>query len=114
MLMMIKERKSSELSVDNVRNDTSIGELSEYLEDRRVNLELQESHSVEAAAALMRRLRAELHPFRMVADESSPWEEKHAAVRLSNKLLKAKRNKQWRKRKRKRVAESLAKVVLFR
>ena len=72
-------------------------------------MELQESRSVEAAAGLMEKLRAQLHPFRLDTDESSLWE----AVRLSGKLSKAKRNKQWRKRKRKRVAESLAKVVFI-
>lgn len=106
--MIFKDGKSSEQSAVSVPNDS---EFSEYLEDRRINLELQESRSVEAVVALMRKLRAQLHPFRMVYDESSPWQEKNAAVRLSTKLLKAKRNKLWRKRKRKRIAESLAKVV---
>ncbi|XP_076956916.1 U11/U12 small nuclear ribonucleoprotein 59 kDa protein-like [Bidens hawaiensis] len=39
----------------------------------------------------------------------TPWEEKSAAVRLSNKIQKHKRNKLWRKRKRQRVGEMLAK-----
>lgn len=107
MLMIIKEAKSSEQSADNLPNGSSISEFSAYLKDRRINLELQELRSVEVAAALMKRLRAQLHPFSLATDESSLWE----AVRLSSKLLKAKRNKQWRKRKRKRIAESLAKVV---
>lgn len=112
MLMIIKEGKTFEQSADNVRVDSSIGEFSDYLKDRRINLGLQESRSVEVAAALMKRFRTQLHPFRMVTDESNPWEE-NAAVRLSSKLLKAKRNKQWRKTKRKRIAESLAKVVFM-
>ncbi|XP_031737698.1 U11/U12 small nuclear ribonucleoprotein 59 kDa protein isoform X2 [Cucumis sativus] len=105
MLMLVKEAKLSEQSTDSLPNGSSIGEFCDYLEDRRISLELQESRSVEAAAGLMEKLRAQLHPFRLDTDESSLWE----AVRLSGKLSKAKRNKQWRKRKRKRVAESLAK-----
>ncbi|PRQ58328.1 putative programmed cell death protein [Rosa chinensis] len=38
-----------------------------------------------------------------------PWEEKSVAVQLSNKICKSKRNKRWRKRKRKRIAEMIAK-----
>ena len=107
MLTIIKEGKSSEQSADNLPYDSSIGEFSDYLEDKRISLELQESRSVEVAAALMKRLREQLHPLRIDTDESSLRE----AVKLSTKLSKAKRNKQWRKRKRKRIAESLAKVV---
>ncbi|CAI0559875.1 unnamed protein product [Linum tenue] len=59
---------------------------------------------------LMSRLRAQLEPFRYIVDETTPWEEKSAAVRLSEKLLKSKRNKRWRKRKRKLAAEMHAKV----
>ncbi|XP_038877459.1 U11/U12 small nuclear ribonucleoprotein 59 kDa protein isoform X2 [Benincasa hispida] len=105
MLMIVKEGNSSEQSADNLPNGSSIGEFSDYLKDRRINSELQESRSVEIAAALMKRLRAQLHPFSLATDESSLSE----AVKLSGKLLKAKRNKQWRKKKRKRIAESLAK-----
>uniref|UniRef100_A0A9I9CN09 Uncharacterized protein n=1 Tax=Cucumis melo TaxID=3656 RepID=A0A9I9CN09_CUCME len=105
MLMLIKEGKLSEQSADSLPNGSSIGEFCDYLKDRRISLELQESRSVEAAAGLMEKLRAQLQPFRLDTDESSLWE----AVRLSGKLSKAKRNKQWRKRKRKRIAESLAK-----
>ncbi|KAA0048935.1 U11/U12 small nuclear ribonucleoprotein 59 kDa protein isoform X1 [Cucumis melo var. makuwa] len=109
MLMLIKEGKLSEQSADSLPNGSSIGEFCDYLKDRRISLELQESRSVEAAAGLMEKLRAQLQPFRLDTDESSLWE----AVRLSGKLSKAKRNKQWRKRKRKCIAESLAKVVFF-
>lgn len=77
----------------------------EYLKERRIDLEAQESLSVNAANALMSRLRAQLEPFRVIIDDATPWEEKSMAARLSNKILKSKRNKLWRKRKRQRAAE---------
>lgn len=57
----------------------------------------------------MGKLRVQLEPFRFVADETTSWEEKSAAIRLVNKAHKSKRNKRWRKRKRKCLAEMLAK-----
>uniref|UniRef100_A0A2P2KFD1 U11/U12 small nuclear ribonucleoprotein 59 kDa protein isoform X1 n=1 Tax=Rhizophora mucronata TaxID=61149 RepID=A0A2P2KFD1_RHIMU len=82
---------------------------SKYLEDKKIDLGMQAFHSVNAANSLMSKLRAQLEPFRFVVDERTPWEEKSAAVRLSEKLLKSKRNKLWRKRKGKRIAEMRAK-----
>ncbi|TYI19407.1 hypothetical protein ES332_A07G162900v1 [Gossypium tomentosum] len=89
--------------------DPSVSEFLKYLEDRRIDLETQELLSLEAANALMSKLRAQLEPFRYVADEGIPWEEKSAVARLTNKIKKSKRNNLWRKRKRKRIAELLAK-----
>ncbi|KAL5572010.1 hypothetical protein UlMin_021607 [Ulmus minor] len=109
MLMLIKDGKGSAEDSNNGCNDTSVSGFSKVLEDRRIGLESQVSVSVEAANSLMSRLRYLLEPFRVITDEMSPWEEKSAAVRLSNKRQKSKRNKLWRKRKRKRVAELVAK-----
>lgn len=95
--------------IKNGSMDPSASEFLKYLEDRRIDLETQESLSVEAANSLMSKLRAQLEPFRYVVDGSSPWEEKSAAARLTNKIKKSKRNKLWKKRKRKRIAELLAK-----
>ncbi|KAL4275284.1 hypothetical protein AHAS_Ahas20G0091800 [Arachis hypogaea] len=58
----------------------------------------------------MSKLRSALEPFRYVAHEASPWEEKSATTRFANKVYKSKRNKHWQKKKRKRIAEMLAKV----
>ncbi|KAK7364644.1 hypothetical protein VNO80_13384 [Phaseolus coccineus] len=55
------------------------------------------------------KLRDRLEPFQYVADETSPWEEKSVVARLANKGNKSKRNKLWRKKKRKHVAEMIAK-----
>ncbi|XVE73788.1 hypothetical protein DITRI_Ditri11bG0146700 [Diplodiscus trichospermus] len=95
--------------IKNGTMDPSVSEFLKYLEDRRINLETQELLSIEAANSVMSKLRAQLEPFKYVADEASPWEEKSAAARLTNKIKKSKRNKLWRKRKQKRIAESLAK-----
>lgn len=83
-----------------------------YLQGVKMDLEQQETLSVEAANSLMATLRAQLEPFRFIVDENTPWEEKSAAVRLACKTKKSKRNKLWKKRKRRRVAEMRAKVDL--
>ncbi|KAB2090090.1 hypothetical protein ES319_A03G103300v1 [Gossypium barbadense] len=93
--------------------DLSVSEFLKYLEDRRIDLETQELLSVEEANALMSKLRALLEPFRYVVDEGIPREEKSAVASLTNKIKKSKRNNLWRKRKQKRIAELLAKVVFL-
>lgn len=113
MLMMIKDGKGSSEDLKHASNEPCLSGFVKCLEDKRVSVESQESLAVEAANSLMSRLRAQLEPFRYVADEASPWEEKSAVARLANKVNKSKRNKLWRKKKRKRVVEMLAKVVLF-
>ncbi|XP_068330692.1 U11/U12 small nuclear ribonucleoprotein 59 kDa protein-like isoform X1 [Pyrus communis] len=102
MLQLIKDGKGSD------DGEASVGGFSEYLKERRVNVESQVSLSVEAANALMAKLQVELEPFRMITHEMCPWEEKSAVVRLANKMHKTKRNKRWRKAKRKRIAEMIA------
>ncbi|KAG6725513.1 hypothetical protein I3842_02G036100 [Carya illinoinensis] len=109
MLAMIKDGNGSETSEDYGSSGISVHRFKKILEDKGVSLESQESLSVEAANALMSKLRAQLEPFKVIIDERTPWEEKSAAVRLSDKIRKYKRNKLWRKRKRKRIAEMLTK-----
>ncbi|XP_027355902.1 U11/U12 small nuclear ribonucleoprotein 59 kDa protein isoform X2 [Abrus precatorius] len=109
MLMMIKSDKESLEDVKHGSNEPYIEGFQKCLEDNRVNVETQELLAVETATSLMSKLRAQLEPFRYVADDASPWEEKSAVARFENKVHKSKRNKLWRKKKRKRVAEMLAK-----
>lgn len=109
MLMVMKDNKGPVETVDNCSSDHSVAGFLKYLEDRRIDLESQRTLSVEAANSFMGKLRVQLEPFRFVADETTSWEEKSAAIRFVNKAHKSKRNKLWRKRKRKCVAEMLAK-----
>ncbi|GAB4844538.1 hypothetical protein Ancab_037918 [Ancistrocladus abbreviatus] len=109
MLIKVKEAKGYVGNGDNACLDTSISEFCNFIERNRFSWEAQELVSVETAGNLMPRLRVLLEPFVVVSNEASPWEEKSAALRLGDKIKKSKRNKQWRKRKRKRVAEMLAK-----
>ncbi|XP_071911921.1 U11/U12 small nuclear ribonucleoprotein 59 kDa protein [Coffea arabica] len=102
LIMMKNEEESSE-------GDSSIDRFHKLMEENRFDLDSQEMIALEAANALTSRLRVQLEPFRVVADVKAPWEEKSAAVKLSDKLRKYKRNKRWRKRKRMQVAENLAK-----
>ena len=111
MLMLIKDSNGSVGDTDNGSDGVSVSGFSKLLEHRGTNVESQVSLSVEAANSLMSRLRFQLEPFRAITDEMCPWEEKSVAVQLADKIRKSKRNKLWRKRKRKRVAEMLAKVV---
>ncbi|KAL5855080.1 hypothetical protein ACOSQ4_004882 [Xanthoceras sorbifolium] len=111
-LMVMKDNKGSVEDIDIGSRDPSVSAFSKYLDDRRIDLISQETLSVEAANTLMGKLRAQLEPFRYITDEKSPWEEKSAAVRLVNKAQKSKRNKMWRKRIRKHIAEIVAKERL--
>jgi len=111
--MVVKDGKGSLEGVKLVTNEPCHSGFLKCIEDRGVSVESLESFAVEAANSLMSKLRAQLEPFRYVADETSPWEEKSAVARLANKVNKSKRNKLWRKKKRKRVAELIAKVVLL-
>lgn len=114
MLIAMKEKWNDERT-DNEVNNSSVSEFSEFLEKNRIDLATQELRSLEGASALISKLSAEIEPFRVFTDDTSQWEEKSAAMRFANKIQKHKRNKLWRKRKRKRVAEMVAKVarVLF-
>lgn len=109
ILMMIKDGKGCVQDEDSGTDAIFIDRFKKILKDKRISLESQESLSVDAVNALMSKLRAQLEPFRVIVDEATPWEEKSAVVRLSNKIQKNKRNKLWRKRKRKRIAEMLTK-----
>ncbi|KAJ8427368.1 hypothetical protein Cgig2_000497 [Carnegiea gigantea] len=106
MLSKVKEAKGS---VCNEETVDGLDEFSNFLEANRVDFEAQELISVEAANELMSKLRFLLEPFRVVTDEGTPWEEKSAVARLSEKINKSKRNKRWRRRKRQHIAEKLAK-----
>ncbi|KAF5748623.1 U11/U12 small nuclear ribonucleoprotein 59 kDa protein isoform X1 [Tripterygium wilfordii] len=109
MLKMIKCAKESGVDTKSCMTDPKVGGYFKYLEERKINLECQESLSMKAAFSMMAKLRAELEPFKSILDERSPWEEKSVVARLANKMHKSKRNKLWNKRKRKCIAESFAK-----
>ncbi|CAI8616698.1 unnamed protein product [Vicia faba] len=109
MLKMIRYREGSLEGLTHGSNGTYLLSFLKCLEDRGVSVETQEALAIETANALMLKLRALLEPFRYVADEASPWEEKSAVARFTSKVHKSKRNQLWRKRKRKRIAEITAK-----
>ncbi|KAK6920061.1 Programmed cell death protein 7 [Dillenia turbinata] len=109
LLQMIKDEKRSPEDMKKGLDSDSMCRVLKVLEDNSIDLISREMASLEAANAIMSRLRTLVEPFRVVTDEASPWEEKSAAVRLANKIQKSKRNKLWRKRKRKHAAEMLSK-----
>ncbi|XP_021737761.1 U11/U12 small nuclear ribonucleoprotein 59 kDa protein-like [Chenopodium quinoa] len=117
MLMKVKEVKgcvgkgsdNDDDGVDGSIDSSKIDDFCRFFEDNRIDLGAQELILIEAANGLMSKLRFLLEPLKFVTDDGTPWEEKFVVVRLSDKINKSKRNKLWRKRKRRRVAESLAK-----
>ncbi|KAH7848469.1 hypothetical protein Vadar_003108 [Vaccinium darrowii] len=108
-LMEIKDSKGFKEGVEIGATETSSMRLSGFLDDNRFDFESQMSLSLQSANAVMSKFGAQLKPFGVVADETTPWEEKSVAVRFANKRQKSQRNKHWRKRKRKRIAEMFAK-----
>ncbi|PIN00655.1 hypothetical protein CDL12_26841 [Handroanthus impetiginosus] len=109
MLTSMKEKEETTEGDDKGLNDMSLDRFSKFMKENQIEFELQESMSLNAANAIMSKLRFQLEPFRVVTDENSPWEEKSAVKRLADKMEKYKRNMLWRRRKRKRIAENLAK-----
>ncbi|OAY84966.1 U11/U12 small nuclear ribonucleoprotein 59 kDa protein [Ananas comosus] len=83
--------------------------LQEIVNRKRINLDAQESLSIEAANSLCSHLKLLLGPLSSITNQASPWEERSAAVRLAQKRQKSVRNTRWRKRKRKQFAELLRK-----
>ncbi|KAL0464859.1 UNVERIFIED_CONTAM: U11/U12 small nuclear ribonucleoprotein [Sesamum latifolium] len=108
MLIWMKEREATNEDEDKEHGDMSKDGFSKFMKDNQIGVEFQESMSLNIANAIMSKLRFQLEPFRVSTDENSPWEEKSAAKRLADKMQKYRRNKLWRRRKRKRIAENLS------
>jgi hypothetical protein len=68
--------------------------------------------ATDAANYLCHQLQHLLGPISSAMSQSGPWEERSVMVRLTQKLQKSKRNKWWRQRRRKHVAELFQKVPL--
>ena len=78
-----------------------------------ISQDTHESMATDAANYLCHQLQHLLGPISSVTSQSGPWEERSAMVRLTQKLQKYKRNKRWRQRRRKHVAELFQKVPLI-
>ncbi|KAF0921175.1 hypothetical protein E2562_039222 [Oryza meyeriana var. granulata] len=77
----------------------------EHARAMKLSQETHESMATDAANYLFSQLQNLLAPIYPAVNQGGPWEERSAMIRLSQKLQKSKRNKRWRKRKRKHVAE---------
>ncbi|KAL8118991.1 U11/U12 small nuclear ribonucleoprotein 59 kDa protein isoform X2 [Apium graveolens] len=108
LLIAMKEKGDDE-GKDSETTKSPVSAFSDFLKENMIDLDTQELRSLEGANALISKLSAEVQPFRVLTDDTSQWEEKSVAMRFANKIQKHKRNKLWRKRKRKRVAEMVAK-----
>ncbi|CAL4959111.1 unnamed protein product [Urochloa decumbens] len=105
---------TQESNLSSTKLPTEFGDSSEDMPLRRfvelarsmgVSQDTHESMATDAANYLCHQLQQLLTPISSATNQSGPWEERSAMVRLAQKLQKAKRNKRWRKRKRKHVAE---------
>lgn len=70
-----------------------------------INRDTHESMATEAANYLCQQLQHLLKPISAAVNQSGSSEERSAMIRLTQKLQKSKRNKRWRQRRRKHVAE---------
>lgn len=109
VMILMKERKGLVEGDDRTDINLSMDRFSKFMKDNRIGVEFQESMSLNAANAIMSKLRFQLEPFRVATDKNSPWEEKSSVERLANNMMKYKRNKLRRKRKRRKIAEHIAK-----
>ncbi|KAG6511727.1 hypothetical protein ZIOFF_029804 [Zingiber officinale] len=85
-------------------------QIFKLIEAKRASLDVQTSMSIEAVNSLASTIKYQLLPLDIINNPAVPWESRSEALRFSNKLQKCKRNKLWRKRKRKRVAEQVRKL----
>ncbi|KAL3622180.1 hypothetical protein CASFOL_033591 [Castilleja foliolosa] len=106
--MLIRMKESEGTTEGEGHGDMSVDMFSKFMKDNQIELKFQESMSLNTVNAIISKLRFQLEPFRVVTDGNTPWEEKSAVRRLADKVEKYKRNKLWRKRKRRRIAENLA------
>lgn len=109
VLILMKEKEATTGGEDKGQGSNLVARFSNLM-DNLTEFKFQHSLSLDAANAIMAKLRFQLEPFRVVTDENTPWEEKSAVKRLVDKMQKYKRNKLWRRRKRKRMAENLSRV----
>ncbi|CAL4959108.1 unnamed protein product [Urochloa decumbens] len=103
-----QDSDSSSAKVPSGSGDSSEDKPLRFVELARsmgVSQDTHESMATDAANYLCHQLQQLLAPISSAINQSGPWEERSAMVRLAQKLQKAKRNKRWRKRKRKHVAE---------
>lgn len=82
---------------------------SDVIKGKRILPDVQESLSLEAACSLVSALKNKLAPLNAISSQTGSWEERSMAIKLANKLQKLKRNKRWKKKRRKHVAEMLCK-----
>ncbi|KAJ8629297.1 hypothetical protein MRB53_022620 [Persea americana] len=85
---------------------------SNVIKEKRIHPDVQESLSLEAACSLLSALKNKLAPLNAFSSQTGSWEERSMAIKLANKLQKLKRNKHWKKKRRKHVAEMLCKLEL--
>ncbi|XP_073307608.1 U11/U12 small nuclear ribonucleoprotein 59 kDa protein-like isoform X2 [Primulina huaijiensis] len=109
MIILMKEKEGLVEGEDRRNINLSLDGFSKFMKYNQVEAEFQESMSLNATNAIMSKLRFQLEPFRVATDKNSPWEEKSSVERFANNIMKYKRNKLWRKRKRRRIAEHIAK-----
>ncbi|KAF5191689.1 U11/U12 small nuclear ribonucleoprotein, partial [Thalictrum thalictroides] len=107
VLNMSKETCNEEVNDDG--DCDSVRLFTKVLEEKKINMEMQELQSVEAVNSLIAKMNSQIEPFNVLMSQNCSWEEKYAVARLTSKIQKYKRNKSWRKRKRKRIAEMLVK-----
>ncbi|XP_068642663.1 U11/U12 small nuclear ribonucleoprotein 59 kDa protein [Aristolochia californica] len=114
----LMENKASSIATASVIKDDPRGQtdgwataqrFSEIIQMKKVDLTVQESHSLEVVNSLLTNLQCQLAPFNFISGKTTSWEENSASVKLANKLLKSKRNKRWKRKKRKHAAEMLHK-----
>ncbi|MQL87722.1 hypothetical protein Taro_020268, partial [Colocasia esculenta] len=102
------EKESGSLSEYSSEEDI-VRQFLKVIDDKGVDVNLQESLSLEAANSLIRTLRDQLAPFSIISSQTTSWEERSVVARLAQKLQKSKRNKRWRKTKRKQIVEKISK-----
>ncbi|KAK6162256.1 hypothetical protein DH2020_002097 [Rehmannia glutinosa] len=108
IFIRVKEREGTTEGEGEWHGDMSMDSFSEFMMDNQIEVEFQESMSLNTANAIMSKLRFQLEPFRVVTDGNSPWEEKSAECEQFDKIDKE--ADQWRARE---IAKDIAQQKEF-
>ena len=100
-------------SFEDLSGDISIEIYEKFvrsIKEKNTGLDVLEPLAQEAANSLTRTLNVQLERINYRFSEKSSWEERSVVSRLSQKLQKYQRNKRWKKKRRKLIAEMISKV----
>ncbi|XP_078431753.1 U11/U12 small nuclear ribonucleoprotein [Wolffia australiana] len=108
-LRLIKTSEALDGLPSSLSDQKFVKGMIDSMKSKRLDLDIQQSLAKEAVRSLTITLRDQIHRLTRISSEKCSWEERSLATRLSQKLQKYQRNKRWKRKRRKLIAEQLFK-----